>query len=240
MMLVPIEKRHFGGYGIILWITVWIVFPSHATDETITKFSCTDTRDGYWLHLGEGPVVELAALVATGVVTEVDPQSEATLSTDLMVSAAAGAGFDVTVATTVDVSGCIGPHIETDSVSTSEAPSGTRFKKVRKAEALGTATAESLAAPEKKMRAEGVLLVESEAETNSSAGLESGETKSHARRSDEARTRKNLKDSLRQRAKTSRISSSKNMAETDSAQEAEGTEGPGKCENSTEHPHGLD
>ena len=78
---------------------------------------------------------------------------------------AAGAGFDVTVATTEDVSGCIGPHIETDSVSTSEAPSGTRFKKVRKAEALGTATAESLAAPEKKMRAEGVLLVESVADS---------------------------------------------------------------------------
>ena len=35
---------------------------------------------------------------------------------------------------------------------------------MRKTEALGTATAESLAAPEKKMRAEGVLLVESEAD----------------------------------------------------------------------------
>ena len=41
MMLLPIEKRHFGGYGIILWIIMWIVFPSHATDETITKFSAT-------------------------------------------------------------------------------------------------------------------------------------------------------------------------------------------------------
>ena len=134
-----------------------------AAEQRYSSQPETDTRDGYWLHLGEGPAVELAALVATGLATEVDPQSGATLSTDLMVSAAAGAGFDVTVATTEDVSGCI----ETDSVSTSEATSGTRFKKVRKAEALGTATAESLAAPEKKMRAEGVLLVESEADPSS-------------------------------------------------------------------------
>ena len=44
MMLVPIEKRHFGRYGIILWITVWIVFPSHATDETITKLWWPSSR----------------------------------------------------------------------------------------------------------------------------------------------------------------------------------------------------
>jgi hypothetical protein len=78
-------------------------------------------------------------------------------------------------------------------------------------------------------------LVEDEAEINaSSAGLESGEMKSCARRSDEARARKSAKNTQRQRARKASTSGSRNMAETDSAQEAEETEEPGKCRNSTE------
>ena len=53
-------------------------------------------------------------------------------------------------------------RIEIDSVANPEATSDTRFKKVRKAEAMGTAAAEPLAVPEKKRRVDGVFLVESE------------------------------------------------------------------------------
>jgi len=79
------------------------------------------------------------------------------------------------------------------------------------------------------VEAEQVFLVESEAETNAGfAGLGSGEMKSRAIRSDEARARKNAKDNQRQRARKARISSSRIMTETDSAQEAKETEGAGK------------
>ena len=107
-------------------------------------------------------------------------------------------------------------------------------------ESMGTTSAEPQAVPEKKRRSDGVVLVEDEAEINaSSAGLESGEMKSCARRSDEARARKSAKNTQRQRARKASISGSRNMAETDSAQEADETEGSGKCGNSTEHSHGL-
>ena len=90
--------------------------------------------------------------------------SGAILSTDLTVSAAAGARFDVAVTDSVDVSGCIDPHIGADSVADPEATNGARSKKGRKAESMGMATAELLEVPEKKMRrADGVLLVVSEA-----------------------------------------------------------------------------
>ena len=75
-----------------------------------------------------------------------------------------GAGFDVAVAITEDVSGLIDLRIEIDSVANPEATSGTRFKKVRKAEAMGTTAVEPLAAPEKKGRVDGVFLVEREAD----------------------------------------------------------------------------
>ena len=65
MMLVPIEKRHFGGYGIILWITVWIVFPSHATDETITKFSCIKVEIDS--HVGAEPEADHKVMMSTRV-----------------------------------------------------------------------------------------------------------------------------------------------------------------------------
>ena len=120
-----------------------------------------DERSGHWLNLSAGPGVEAASSETAGAKTNVDLQSGATLSTDLTVSAVAGAVFDVAAAITDDVSGCIDPHIETDSVANPEATNGTRFKKVRKAESLGTTTAESLEVPEKKMRrADGVFLVE--------------------------------------------------------------------------------
>ena len=100
----------------------------------------------------------------------------------------AGSGDELTAAE--DVGGCLDPHIEADSIAYREIIHGARIKKPRKAEAMGTATAEPLAVPEKKRRVDGVFLVESEAETSAGfAGLGSGETKSHAFRSDEARTR---------------------------------------------------
>ena len=55
-------------------------------------------------------------------------------------------------------------RIEIDSVANPEATSDTKFKKVRKAEAMGTAAAEPLAVTEKKRRVDGVFLVESEAD----------------------------------------------------------------------------
>ena len=151
-----------------------------------------------------------------------------------------GAGFDVAVAITEDVSELIDLRIEIDSVVNPEATSDTRFKKVRKAEVMGTAAAEPLAVSEKKKRVDGVFLVESEAETNAGfAGLGSGEMKSRATRSDEARARKNATNHQRQRARKASISSSQIMTETDSAQEAKETEGAGKWKNSSEHFHGL-
>ena len=62
--------------------------------------------------------------------------------------------------------GRLGLHIEADSIAYRATATvyGASFKKVRKAESMGIITAEPLEAPEKKMRrADGVLLVESEA-----------------------------------------------------------------------------
>ena len=105
---------------------------------------------------------------------------------------------------------------------------------------MGTAAAESLVVPEEEMRAEGALLVESEAETKvGSAGPGSGEMTSHAIRSDEARARRNAKRNQRQRRRKASISGGQNEIEIDGTQEAEVTEGAGKWGNSTEHSHGL-
>jgi hypothetical protein len=61
-------------------------------------------------------------------------------------------------------------------------------------------------------------LVENETETNAGfAGLGSGEMKSRAIRSDEARARKNAKNYQRRRERKASISSSQIMTETDSA-----------------------
>ena len=140
-----------------------------------------------------------------------------------------GAGFDVAVTITEDVSELIDLRIEIDSVANPEATSDTRFKKVRKAEAMGTAAAEPLAVLEKRRRVDGVFLVESEAETNAGfANLGSGEMQSRSIRSDEARARKNAKNYQRRRERKASISSSQIMTETDSAQEAKETGGPGK------------
>ena len=94
---------------------------------------------------------------------------------------------------------------------------------------MGTITAEPLAVPEKKMKytEDGVLSAESETEK-----------KSHAKRSEEARARKRAKNTQRQRARKASISGRQNMAKPDGAQEAEETDGPGKCGNSSEHSYG--
>ena len=47
-----------------------------------------EARDGFWLHLGEGPGVDLATSETAGVETEADLHSGANLSTNPMVSAA--------------------------------------------------------------------------------------------------------------------------------------------------------
>ena len=109
-----------------------------------------------------------------------------------------------------------------------------------KTESMGTTTAEPQVVPEKKMRrADGAILAENEDETNAiNSGLDSKEMKSGARRSDEARARKNAKDYQRRRAQKANIKSSQNKTEVDGAQEAEETDGPGKCGNSSEHSHG--
>jgi len=74
-----------------------------------------------------------------------------------------GARLVVASAVMEDVGGCVGLHIEADSVVNSEATNDARLKKARKAEAMETATAEPLATPETKMRrVDGALLVESE------------------------------------------------------------------------------
>jgi hypothetical protein len=139
------------------------------------------------------------------------------------------------------VSGCVDLLIEADSVVISEATNDARLKKVRKAEAMETATAEPLAFPETKMRrVDCTPLVESGAEiTVSPAGLESGDMKSCARRSDEARMRKNAKHRQRQRARKAIINISKNKTEADGAQETEATDGSSKWETSSENSHGL-
>ena len=137
--------------------------------------------------------------------------------------------------------GCVGIHIEADSAVDSEATNDARLKKVRKAEAMETATAEPLATPETKMRrVAGAPLVENEAETIvDSAGLESGDMKSCARRSDEARMRKNAKHRQRQRERKAIINISQNKTEADGTQEAEATDGSSKWETSSENSHGL-
>ena len=61
----------------------------------------------------------------------------------------------------------------------------------------------------------------------------------HARRSDEARARKNAKDYQRRRAQKANIKSRQNKTEVDGAQEAEETDRMGKWETSTENSHGL-
>jgi hypothetical protein len=116
-----------------------------------------------------------------------------------------------------------------------------RVKNVRKIDSMEITVAEPLASPEKKMRrADGVPLVESEAETNAgSAGPGLGEMKSHSIRSDEARARRNAKRNQRQRRRKASISGGQNKIEIDGTQEAKVTEGAGKWGNSTEHSHGL-
>ena len=102
---------------------------------------------------------------------------------------------------------------------------------VRKAEFMGTTTAEPQAVPEKKIKhtEDDALLVESETEKES-----------HAKRlSIETRAKRNAKSTQRQRARKASISGRQNITETDGAQEAEDTDGTGKFENSTEHLHGL-
>ena len=139
-----------------------------------------------------------------------------------------GAGFDVAVAITEDVSELIDLRTEIDSVANPEATSDTRFKKVRKAEAMGTAAAEPLVVPEKKRRVDGVFSVESEAETNAGlAGLGSGETKSRASRSEEARAKRKARYKRRQSARKASTSGTQIVTETDGTQEAEETEEPG-------------
>jgi hypothetical protein len=112
--------------------------------------------------------VDLVDVEAADVETDLHPRAvsgadytaaEATAE----VSLKTGAGFDVAVAITEDVSELIDLRIEIDSVANPEATSDTRFKKVRKAEAMETAAAKPLAVPEKKRRVDGVFLVESEA-----------------------------------------------------------------------------
>ena len=106
---------------------------------------------------------------------------------------------------------------------------------------MGTITAEPQAVPEKKMRrADDAFSVEIEDEINaSSSGLDSGEMKSRAIRSDEARMRKNAKHRQRQRARKASINCSQNKTEAEGAQEAEETDRMGKWETSTENSHGL-
>ena len=132
--------------------------------------------------------------------------------------------------TAVEVAaGRVGLHLGAESVANPEETNDARVKNVRKAESMGTTTAEPLAAPEKKIRytEDDALLVESEAER-----------KSHAKRSEEARARKRAKNTQRQRARKASISGRQNMAKPDGAQEAEETDGSGKCGNSSEHSHG--
>ena len=139
------------------------------------------------------------------------------------------AGSVVAQSTTEAVSGCVDLHIVADSVAHPEETNDARIKNVRKADSMGTITAEPLAVPEKKMRADDTLLVGSEAEE-----------KKHAQRlSNEARAKRNAKSTQRQRARKASISGRQNITETDGAQEAEDTDGEGKSENSTEHLHGL-
>ena len=150
-----------------------------------------------------------------GCLANVDPTSGADFITAEVAAEGdleTGAGTAVALAATEDVSGCVGIHIEADSVVDSEAPNDARLKKARKAEAMETATAEPQAFPEKKMRrADGVLTVESGAETIvGSAGLESGEIKSRAKRTDEARVRRHAKRNQRQSARKASTSDSLN------------------------------
>ena len=75
-----------------------------------------------------------------------------------------GAGLVAALSGTEDVRRCVGLHIETDSAVHPEETNDARVKKVRKADSMGTITAEPLAVPEKKMKRteDGVLSAESE------------------------------------------------------------------------------
>jgi len=132
-------------------------------------------------------------------------------------------------------------HVSAEPENDHKVMMSARVKNVRKVNSMEITVAEPLASPEKKMRrADGVPLVESEAETSArSAGTGSGEKKSRVIRSDEARARRHAKRNQRQRTRKANISDSKNKSETDGAQEAEETEGKGKWEMSTEYSHGL-
>ena len=181
-----------------------------------------------------------AASEIIGVETEADLTSVAILSTNTMVPTAP---VDYVCVTTTETNPSaeaepdgdpaeaeIESHVGAEPEADNKVMTSARVKNVRPAETMETNVTEQLAGPEKKMRrVDGVPLVESEASANaSSAGHASGETKSRTFRSDEARTRKNAKNHQRRRARRASISSSQLMTETDSAQEAEETEGPGK------------
>jgi hypothetical protein len=206
-----------------------------------------ETRDGFWLHLGEGPGIDFATSENAGTEAESELQSGGTiLSTNPMVSAALvdyacvdllepsmypaiiETAPNVTNAETTGVE--IDLHVGAEPENDNKVMMSARVKNVRKVDSMEITVAEPLASPEKKMRrADGVPLVESEAETNAgSAGTGSEEMKSHARRrSDEARARR--KAVCKQRQRTRKASSGIQLViETDSTQEAEEAEGPGK------------
>ena len=77
-----------------------------------------------------------------------------------------GAGLVAALSGTEDVRGCVGLHIEADTAVHPEETNDARVKKVRKADSMGTITAEPLAVPEKKMKRteDDVLSLESETE----------------------------------------------------------------------------
>ena len=150
-----------------------------ATEQVIVDIPTGDNLEDVFLLAEEARVGPCEFVEADGEVDLVDVEA-AEVEDDLNLSAVSGAdytaaeataevslktgaGFDVAVAITEDESEPIDLHIEIDSVANPEATSDTRFKKVRKAEAMGTAAAEPLAVPEKKRRVDGVFLVESEA-----------------------------------------------------------------------------
>ena len=117
----------------------------------------------------DAEVVGLVGVEAAEV--QVDPHLRAVSGPDFITVEVAvaegglqiGVGSVVAPAVTENVSGCAGLHIEAESVANPETMNDARLKKVRKAESMGTATAEPLAFPEKKMRADDALLVEIEA-----------------------------------------------------------------------------
>ena len=86
---------------------------------------------------------------------------------------------------------------------------------MRKADSMGTITAEPLAVPEKKMKRTEDNVLSAESET---------EMKFCAIRSDEARARRKATKKQHQRARKASIRGIQNMTETDGAQEAEEAE----------------